>query len=278
MHIRIMRCVKMLDVDKRDFIVLAVLVSPCVGFAVTGNTAGAKQVLRRPFLGGEGKPWVILEKRFLFYKPTSSGIPLWHVLIVFPSMACPKLWSGKFGCVFGCVWYVWSVHDECVFVLRAFVCCFFLLDVTSPTCSFLWGFWQLSLRGLSSPVTSSALDEIWTRRLADARDVLGQKKSSKAQVFWSETRCVHVTFRIPVMRSKSGLLKRKDGDHLGINGVINLSRKWRSSLSTFEKVDEFEILKGPVTSILFFYVFFIWVSTQDTWERRGSWSHFFGFP
>ncbi len=125
MHIRIMRCVKMLDVDKRDFIVLAVLVSPCVGFAVTGNTAGAKQVLRRPFLGGEGKPWVILEKRFLFYKPTSSGIPLWHVLIVFPSMACPKLWSGKFGCVFGCVWYVWSVHDECVFVLRAFVCCFF---------------------------------------------------------------------------------------------------------------------------------------------------------
>lgn len=41
-----------LTLTKRDFIVLAVLVSPCVGFAVTGNTAGAKQVLRGHLGGG----------------------------------------------------------------------------------------------------------------------------------------------------------------------------------------------------------------------------------
>lgn len=48
-------------------------------------------------------------------------------------------------------------------------------------------------------------------------------------------RCVHVTFRIPVC-SKSGLLKRKDGDHLGINGVVDLSRSRRSRSLSFKMV------------------------------------------
>ena len=48
-------------------------------------------------------------------------------------------------------------------------------------------------------------------------------------------RCVHVTSRIPVC-SKSGLLKRKDGDHLGINGVVDLSRSRRSRSLSFKMV------------------------------------------
>ena len=68
-----------LTLTKRDFIVLAVLVSPCVGFAVTGNTAGAKQVLRR-HLGGDRKLWVILEKQVDQESPRSFTLPLISIL------------------------------------------------------------------------------------------------------------------------------------------------------------------------------------------------------
>ena len=69
-----------LTLTKRDFIVLAVLVSPCVGFAVTGNTAGAKQVLRC-HLGGNRKLWVILEKQVEDQEsPRSFTLPLISIL------------------------------------------------------------------------------------------------------------------------------------------------------------------------------------------------------
>ena len=182
-----------LTLTKRDFIVLAVLVSPCVGLAVTGNTAGAKQVLRG-HLGGDRKPWVILEKQVDQESPRSFTLPLicWfqfyrahikqisdisiHFLVVFPSMSkalrvasLHACFSDMFGRYDMSAWYVcmmcaWCVQ-VCVFVscMHLYVGLFFCFSFDMTQWHLrgdFWGVWQLSLRGLSSPVTSSALDEI----------------------------------------------------------------------------------------------------------------------
>ena len=209
-----------LTLTKRDFIVLAVLVSPCVGFAVTGNTAGAKQVLRR-HLGGDqkrskalshtrkasGRPriskkfhvfsrwfgWFLFDR---FYRPTSN------FFLTF--LACPKLSECfLFACLdrFGryhvtkSAWYVFDVCMMCVSKVCVFVTScicesvrwvvFFVFSFDDSTWHLrgdFWGVWQLSLRGLSSPVTSSALDEI---RRETSHDILRNKKKHVETAFWT---------------------------------------------------------------------------------------------
>lgn len=200
------RCLTM---TKRDFIVLAVRVSPCVGFAVTGNTAGAKQVLRR-HLGGDQKPWVILEKQVEDVEdqesPRSFTLPLisilqisfWHFYTflsclsvhgISKALRVASLHASLFVCLdmriclVGIKLSSLCVHDvcKCVSLCPACICtlgCFLFFRSTWHLRGDFWGVWQLSLRGLSSPVTSSALDEI---RRETSHDFWRKKKKT----FWN---------------------------------------------------------------------------------------------